>query len=184
MLLKQEKKKYMIKLKEQCRLFVLFSYYKIGDKVNIKFIDDLTLDIYIKKELIDNIDFNSKDDLEKYLKKLFKTLKNKYDLVIEGFYNITVYCDKYYGVIFHLEKDDIEYYDYFKNQVDMRIITVDTELLYLVDDILYNLLNKVNVIIKDNEIYLKIKEDLTELEMMELLESSKVVCKESLTNKI
>lgn len=165
----------MIKLKEQCRLFVLFSYYKIGDKVSIKFIDSLTLDIYIKKELIDNIDFNSKDDLEKYLKRLFKSLKNKYDIVIEGFYDITVYCDKYYGVIFHLEKDDIEYYDYFKNQVDMRIITIDTEFLYLVDDIPFNLLDKVNVFIKDNEVYIKLKKDLTRLEMMELLENSRVV---------
>ena len=143
--------------------------------MNIKFIDDLTLDIYIKKELIDNIDFNNKDDLEEYLKKLFKTLKNKYNIVIEGFYDITVYCDKYYGVIFHLEKDNIEYYDYFKNQVDMRIITIDTEFFYLVDDIPFDLLNKVEVLIKDNKIYLKIKEQLTKLEMMKLLEISKIV---------
>lgn len=143
--------------------------------MSIKFIDNLTLDIYIKKELIDNIDFNSKDDLEKYLKKLFKTLKNKYDIVIEGFYNITVYIDKYYGVIFHLEKEDIDYYDYFKNQVDMRIITIDTEFLYLINDVPFNLLDKINVIIKENNIYLKIKKDLTEKEMMELLEFSKVV---------
>lgn len=165
----------MKKLKEQCRLFVLFSYYKIGDKVNIKFIDDLRLDIYIKKELIDNIDFNSKDDLEKYLKRLFKTLKNKYDIVIEGFYDITVYIDKYYGVIFHLEKDDVEYYDYFKNQVDMRIITIDTEFLYLVDDIPYDLVNKVNILIKNDNIYLKIQEELSKIDMMNLLEISKVV---------
>ena len=165
----------MKKLKEQCRLFVLFSYYKLGDKVNIKFINDLTLDIYIKKELIDNIDFNSKDDLEKYLKRLFKTLKNKYDIVIEGFYDITVYIDKYYGVIFHLEKDDVEYYDYFKNQVDMRIITIDTEFLYLVDDIPYDLVNKINVLIKDDNIYLKINEELSKVDMMNLLEISKVV---------
>ena len=51
--------------------------------MNIKFIDELILDIYIKRELIDNIDFNNKIDLEKYLKKLFKILKNKYDIVIE-----------------------------------------------------------------------------------------------------
>lgn len=143
--------------------------------MNIKFIDNFTLDIYIKKELIDNVDFNSKDDLEKYLKKLFKILKYKYEIVIEGFYDITVYKDKYYGVIFHLEKDDIEYYDYYKNQVDMRIITIDSEFLYLVDDIPSNLLEKVNVLIKNNEIYLKIKKELTKLEMMELLEISKVV---------
>ena len=174
----------MIKLKEQCRLFVLFSYYKIGGKVSIKFIDDLILDIYIKKELIDNIDFNSKDDLEKYLKKLFKTLRNKYNILIEGFYDITVYIDKYYGVVFHLEKEEIEYYDYFKNQVDMRIITIDTEFLYLVDNIPINLLDKVNIIIKDGEMYLKIKENLTKLEMMKLVESSKVFYEESLINRI
>ena len=174
----------MIKLKEQCRLFVLFSYYKLGDKVSIKFIDDLILDIYIKKELIDNIDFNSKEDLEKYLKKLFKILKNKYNVVIEGFYNITVYIDKYYGVILHLEKDELEYYSYFKNQVDMRIITVDTEFLYLVYDIPINLLDKFYVIERDNELYLKVKKELTKLEMMQLLENSVIIYDESLTNII
>lgn len=168
----------MIKLKEQCRLFVLFSYYKIGDKVSIKFIDEFIFDIYIKKELIDNIDFNNKNDLENYLKKLFKILKNKYEIKVEGFYDIDVYVDKYYGAVFHLKKDDIEYYDYFKNQVDMRLITIDTEFLYLVEDIPNNLLNKVDVIIINNEIYIKIKKDLTKLEMMELLENSKVVYEE------
>ena len=143
--------------------------------MNIKFIDELILDIYIKRELIDNIDFNNKIDLEKYLKKLFKILKNKYDIVIEGFYDITVYIDKYYGVVIHLEKDDVEYYDYFKNQVDMRIITIDTDFLYLVDDIPQNLLNKVDVIIIDKNIYLKIKENLSKVEMMKLVEISKVV---------
>lgn len=146
--------------------------------MNIKFIDELILDIYIKRELIDNIDFNNKIDLEKYLKKLFKILKNKYDIVIEGFYDITVYIDKYYGVVIHLEKDDVEYYDYFKNQVDMRIITIDTDFLYLVDDIPQNLLNKVDVIIIDKNIYLKIKENLSKVEMMKLLEISRVVYEE------
>lgn len=143
--------------------------------MSIKFIDEFILDIYIKKELIDNIDFNKKDHLEKYLKKLFKTLKNKYEIVIEGFYDITVYVDKYYGVVFHLEKEQLEYYDYFKNQVDMRIITIDTEFLYLVDDIPQDLLDKVNLNIIENDIYLKIKKELTKLEMMELIENSIIV---------
>lgn len=143
--------------------------------MNIKFIDELILDIYIKKELIDNIDFNNKNDLEKYLKKLFKILKNKYEIIIEGFYDITVYVDKYYGVVIHMEKDDVEYYDYFKSQVDMRIITIDTNFLYLVDDIPEYLLNKVEVIIIEKDIYLKLKEELNKVEMMNLLEISKVV---------
>ena len=143
--------------------------------MSIKFIDEITFDIYIKKDLIDNIDFNNKDDLEKYLKKLFKILKNKYDILIEGFYDITVYKDKYYGVVIHLEKEDLEYYNYFKNQVDMRIITVESEFLYLVDDIPYNIFDKINILVKENEIYLKIKKELTKLEMMQLLENSRIV---------
>ena len=145
--------------------------------MSIKFIDDLTFDIYIKKELINNIDFNNKTELVKYLKKLFKVLKNKYNIKIEGFYNITVYIDKYYGVIFNIEKEELEYYNYIKNQVDMKVITIDTEILYLVDDIPFDIINKVNIHIKDNNIYLKVKEELTNLEMMKLLEFSKVVYK-------
>lgn len=143
--------------------------------MSIKFIDEITFDIYIKKDLIDNIDFNNKDDLENYLKKLFKILKNKYNILIEGFYDITVYKDKYYGVVIHLEKEDLEYYNYFRNQVDMRIITVESEFLYLVDDIPYNIFDKIQILVKDDEIYLKIKKNLTKLEMMQLLENSKVV---------
>ena len=124
--------------------------------MNIKFIDDLTMDIYVKKELINDLDFNDKDTLEKYLKKLFKTLKNKYSITIEGFYDIDVYIDKYYGVVFHLEKEDIDYYDYFKNQVDMRIITIDTEFMYEVEDIPKTILNKVNVNSIDEDIVKKL----------------------------
>ena len=143
--------------------------------MSIKFIDNLILDIYIKKELIDNVNFNDKEDLEKYLKKLFKTLKNKYDITIEGFYDITVYIDKFYGVVLHLEKEDLDYYDYFKNQVDMRLITTNTEFMYLVEDIPKYLLNKVDILIKDDNVYLKIKKKLTNLEMMELIENSTLI---------
>ena len=145
--------------------------------MSIKFIDDLIFDIYVKKELINNINFNNKNELENYLKKLFKILKNKYNIKIEGFYNITVYIDKYYGVIFNIEQEELEYYNYIKNQVDMKVITIDTEFSYLVENIPFEIINKINIHIKNNNIYLKIKEELTNLEMMKLLEFSKVVYK-------
>jgi len=145
--------------------------------MSIKFISNLVFDIYIKKDLIKGINFSIKADIEKYLKKLFKTLNTKYNLVIEGFYDITIYIDKYYGIVLHLEKEDIDYYEYYKNQVDMRLITIDTEFMYQIDDIPNKILNKVNIFIKDKNIYLTIKEELTNLEMMNLLENSKLVYK-------
>lgn len=143
--------------------------------MSIKFTSNLVFDVYVKKYLIQNINFSIKEDIEKYLKKLFKILKNKYNLGIEGFYDITIYIDKFYGIVLHLEKEDIEYYEYYKNQVDMRLITVDTEFMYEVDDIPMSILNKVKICIKDNSIYLIIKEELSNLEMMKLLENSKLV---------
>jgi len=146
--------------------------------VSIKFTSDLIFDIYIKNNLIKDIDFSVKDDIEKYLKKLFKILKNKYNLIIEEFYDITVYIDKFYGIPLHLEKEDIEYYEYYKNQVDMRLITVDTEFMYEVDDIPFNILDKIKICVKNGKIYLIIKKELSNLEMMKLLENSRVVYKE------
>jgi len=141
----------------------------------IKFISEHVFDIYVKKYLIDNVDFSVKSDIEKYLKKLFKILSNKYNLKIEGFYDITVYIDKYYGIVLHLEKDNIDYYDCYKNQVDMRLITIDTDFMYEVNDIPSNIINKVKICIKDKNIYLTLKQELTNVEMMILLENSKLI---------
>lgn len=143
--------------------------------MSIKFNSDLVFDIYVKKYLIEGIDFSIKSDIEKYLKKLFKTLNNKYNIVVEGFYNITVYIDKYYGIVLHLEKEELDYYEYYKNQVDMRLVTIHTDFMYEVDDIPFDILNKVKISNKNKNIYLTLKEKLTDLEMMKLLENSKII---------
>ena len=143
--------------------------------MSIKYIDELTFDIYIKKEFINNIDFNNKEEIEKYLKKLFKLLNNKYNIFIEGFYDITIYIDKYYGIILHLEKELLDYYEYYKNQVDMRLITINTEFMYLVNDIPLNIIDKIKIENKDNNIYIKLTKELTHIEMMNLMEFSEIV---------
>ena len=143
--------------------------------MSIKFNSDLIFDIYVKKYLIEGIDFSIKSDIEKYLKKLFKILSSKYNIAIEGFYNITVYIDKYYGIVLHLEKEELDYYEYYKNQVDMRLVTVHTDFMYEVDDIPFDILSKVKISNKNENIYLTLKEKLTDLEMMKLVENSKII---------
>lgn len=143
--------------------------------MSIKFIDEYTFDIYVKNIMLKNIDFDNKSDLEKYLKNMFIVLNDKYNIHIEGFYEICVYIDKHYGAIFHLEKENYDYYDYYKNQVDMRITKNNKDFLYVVEDIPKCLLNKVNVLIKNNKIYLKIKKCLSNYEMMLLSENSEII---------
>lgn len=143
--------------------------------MSINVIDENILDIYLKKEIIKDIDFKNKENLEEYLKKIFRILKDKYNIKIEGYYEIDAYIDNNYGVILHLNREDYDYYDYFKNQVDMKISIIDNEFLYEVDDIPKSILNKVSVIIENDKIYLKINKKLKDIEMMKLLESSKIV---------
>ena len=143
--------------------------------MSVHVINDNILDIYLKKEIIKGIDFKDKENLENYLKKIFRILKDKYDIKIEGYYEIDAYIDNNYGVILNLNREDFDYYDYFKNQVDMKISIIDNEFLYEVEDIPKSLLNKVNVIIEDDKIYLKINKKLEDIEMMKLLESSKII---------
>ena len=143
--------------------------------MSIRVIDDLTLDIFVKKEILNDIDLKEKKNVEIYLRELFKTLKNKYNIVIEGYYNINIYIDKYYGILLHFEKEDLDYYDYFKNQVDMKIKIENVDFLYLVDDIPIDLSDKIKIVYKDNNIYIKLKDNLDEINMMKLMEYSKVI---------
>ena len=171
MLLKMVKKKYIVKLKEQSRLFVLFSYDILGGCVKIDLIGSVYI-IYLKKEILD-IDFNNKEHLESYFKQLFKKLKRIYNIEIKGYYNIKVYVDKNYGVVLEIKKEEFDYYDYLDNQVDMRISIIETKFLYEVNDVI--LKDKVDVYKLNDHLYLSIKNELSIQEMSYLTEFSKII---------
>ena len=56
-------------------------------------------------------------------------------------------------------------------------MTIETDFMYQIDDIPFNIINKVKICIENKNIYLIIKEELTELEMMKLIENSKIIYK-------
>lgn len=118
--------------------------------MKIKYIDENIFDIYIIKDKL-NIDFSSDKELEKYLKRLFKVLHNKYSINIEGFYDVVVYIDKYYGIVIHMEKENLDYYNYYK-EIDMRITIKNSIFLYQIDDYIKN--KKIHII--NNNMYLEI----------------------------
>lgn len=127
--------------------------------------------IYLKKETINNLDFDNIDDLEKYLKELILKLKNIYNIDIKGFYNIKVFIDNIYGVVLELEAENLDYGDYF-NQIEMRIIPIYTEFLYEVDDYL-NLFGSLYVYKK--KIFLKLNKNIPYKDYIKVMDYAKIV---------
>ena len=134
--------------------------------------------IYLNQFNLIDIDFKNMDILEESFKKLLKKLNNYYHIDINGYYNINVYIDSYYGAILQIEKESLDYYDYFESDtIAMRIKKIDADFLYEVEDFLFakDFLNKFKLITKNNHIYLKIIDDLSYKEYLLLTEMSKIV---------
>lgn len=144
--------------------------------MNIKFIDDLTFNIYVKKEQIKNINTKINEEIELFLKELIKKIKKIYNINIEGFYDVYVYIDKYYGIIFNFNKEKLEYYDCF-NSVEMSINIKNVDFLYKVNDVPINILKKIEVKNINNNLYIKINKELNKKEFMNLMEHTEKIIK-------
>ena len=137
--------------------------------------DDINMIIFLNKEYL-KIDFNNIDELEDYFKDLFLTLKNIYNIKLNGFYYIEVFVDKNYGVILELEKEELEYIDYYDNQVDMRVTVNDSEFMYLIND--YDLNDIMEIYSFQNNLYGKLKKQINRIKMGEILEKGKIIYKD------
>lgn len=141
--------------------------------LKIDIIDDNEFVIYLFRN-IDKIDFKNEKEIEEMLKKIFIKLKKYYDIKIEGYYDVFVYIDTFYGMVLDLRKQEFEYYDFFDNQVDMKIVINRNKFLYLVDD--YDIdLNKYKVYKLMNNIYLLPKRKLSDIELAKLVENSIII---------
>ena len=145
--------------------------------MKVDIIDENHLVIYLRKNKVSNINFKDELKIEETLKDLFVRLNNYYDIKIKGYYNVDIYVDKYYGVVFDIGKEELEYYDYYDNQVDMKIIVKKIPFVYQVEDYFNIKLNKFDVYKNCNNIYLLPKKKLTDMEMANLIENAIIIYK-------
>ena len=120
--------------------------------------------IYLNKYNVINMDFSNTKVLENDLKTLLLRLKKYYKIDIQGYYNITIYIDDYYGAILKIEEDD-DYYDCFDDTVALRLKKIKSSFLYEIDDIsyLYNFIDKVKININKDKIYIELLKKGSEL---------------------
>ena len=123
------------------------------------------------------IDFENKLKLEKYFRNLFTTIKDKYNIEVNGYYDINIYNEKNYGVIIEIESEDLEYYNYF-NQIDMEInVLKDSLFLYEInyEFIDNSILDNFICYKMQDRIYLKAKDIVPENVLSKVLECSHIL---------
>ena len=129
--------------------------------------------IYLKKEIIGNMDFNNVEILEDYFRKLIIKLNNLYNINIEGFYIIKVFIDKIYGIVLEMEPEDIDYCPI--NQIEMRIMQEHETFLYEIDSPFE--IDNTDIFIKDFKYYLKINSNIKYKDYISILENSHIIYK-------
>lgn len=83
--------------------------------------------IFINDAYLGKINIKDNTELGKYIKELVLKLKNIYDIVLTGFYNVDVYIIKNFGIIIEIENID----NYISKTIDLRIILHSNEDIYL-----------------------------------------------------
>lgn len=130
--------------------------------------DDLII-LYLNRFYIESIDFSDKESLQKYLKKLLLKLQDNYSLEFNGYYNITLYVDKNYGVIIEVKKEELEYLDYFGNSLEINTKILEDSFLYEVNDIEFN--DDYLVYILNDHVYIKFKKNISNVSMGFIIEN-------------
>lgn len=97
----------------------------------MKILQDDNLILYLKKEYLK---IKKIVDIEESFKEIFEILKEYYNIKINGFYDIDIYKDNKYGIIIVLRKELIDF-DYYDNQIDMKLTFHESKFLYEIDDL-------------------------------------------------
>lgn len=141
--------------------------------------DENNIVIFLNKLNIQDINFEDREQLESYFRKLFNMLNNNYNLKISGFYYIYIYVNDIYGIIIEMDKQVIDFIEFYNNQIDMHITIIkNAKVLYEIKDPFFlddNTKNKVEIYTYKGNIFLMVKEDLDNITMGRIIENSNIV---------
>lgn len=124
----------------------MISYYMIGDLMKLEEVSKDYYKIFINNYYTDRIDFNSKSELEIFLKKILVNLNIRYEIELSGFYEAAIYNNQNVGTYIYIKK--INNYPLYNKSIDLKIVlylnyefyykTEFFELISKYDDIYYS----------------------------------------------
>ncbi len=138
-------------------------------------VDSNKVILYLNRMYIQALDFKDKEETEKYMKFLLTKLASKYDMNFSGYYLVHIYIDMSYGVIIEVKKEELEYLDYFTNQIEMNTKIIHGSFLYEVRNLDEEVFNKFYVYKIKEKLYLRIKKELSDFEMGRVLENATII---------
>lgn len=104
-------------------------------------LSDDNLIVFLNRFYADKYQFSIENNLEDCFRNFFKILNNNYNIEINGYYDIKVYQDKIYGFILNIKREDVDFYSYYDDHIDMKIsILKANKFVFKIDD--YSLVNK------------------------------------------
>lgn len=131
--------------------------------------------LYLNKMYIQSLDFKDKEVAEKYLKVLLNKLSLKYDMNFNGYYLVHIYIDMSYGVIIEAKKEDLEYLDYFNNQIELNTKITHGSFLYEISDLNSDYFNNFYVYKLKDKLYLRTKQEVSDFEMGTIIEKARII---------
>ena len=129
------------------------------------------IDIYLNKQYLKNIDINDTNTLKKIIKKINK----KYNIDLYGYIEVKIYIDNNYGVIINIKKEELEYFDYFNDEIEMNIEIINDSFLYKINEIYdkEQIKNKKIYKQKDN-LYINI-DKIDNIDLGKIIETSEII---------
>ncbi len=141
--------------------------------------DDDNIKVYLNKEYTKKIDVNNISELEEYLSKILFRLKMDYKFDINGYFELKILYDEFYGMILILNKHDFDYSDLFESQINLDLTINKTKFfLYEIGDPFFleiKLLKESTIYIYNQKLYLKLISDIGTVGMGKLLEFSTLI---------
>lgn len=135
--------------------------------------------VFLSNEYVNMVKLDDFERLEYYLKEIIVRFKKVYHIDIIGLYDLEVKYDKFYGFVLYLEKQSYDEYNLFVGQIDFNL-NIDKNHFFLYEISDFFGLNK-NILLKSiiynykQKLYLKLKEQLSNIEMGCLTEVSNII---------
>ena len=126
--------------------------------------------LYLKKEYTKCFDYNNIDEIELYFKEIILKLNKLLKTRLYGFYILNIFVDKYYGSVIEII-DENEIYDL--DEINLQINIINADFLYETE--VYNKNDNYEQYLCKNKIYLKLKNNPNKVDMLKLLEFSKII---------